>query len=29
VATESDPEGKAAGEVEALWQWLCTEMRIK
>ena len=29
VATESDPEGKAAGEVEALWQWLCTELRIK
>jgi len=29
VATESDPDGKAAGEVEALWQWMCGELGIR
>ncbi|MBV1689639.1 ParA family protein [Novosphingobium sp. G106] len=29
IANEADPEGKAAGEVEALWQWLRKELKIK
>jgi chromosome partitioning protein len=28
VACESDPEGKAAGEAEALWQWVCGQLAI-
>jgi chromosome partitioning protein len=28
VASESDPEGKAAGEAEALWQWVCGQLAI-
>ena len=26
VALEAEPSGKAAGEVEALWKWLCKEL---
>ncbi|MEZ5742211.1 MAG: ParA family protein [Sphingomonadaceae bacterium] len=29
VAQESDPEGKAAGEVDALWKWTCKQLGIK
>lgn len=26
VASEVEPEGRAAGEVEALWQWVCRQV---
>lgn len=26
AATETDPQGKAAGEVDALWQWVCGQI---
>ena len=26
VAPETDPQGKAAGEVDALWQWVCEQV---
>lgn len=29
TATETDPEGKAAGEVSALWQWVCEQVGMK
>lgn len=29
TASESEPDGKAAGEVEALWQWLAKELKLK
>jgi chromosome partitioning protein len=29
VASEAAPDGKAAGEAEALWQWVCGELGIK
>jgi chromosome partitioning protein len=29
TASESEPEGKAAGEIEALWKWLAGELRLK
>lgn len=28
VASEGDPEGKAAQEAEALWQWVCGQLGI-
>jgi chromosome partitioning protein len=28
VASETDPEGKAAGEAEALWQWVTVQLGI-
>lgn len=28
TASEAEPEGKAAGEVKALWEWLCREIDI-
>lgn len=29
VASETDPEGKAAGEAEALWKWACQQVGMK
>ena len=29
TASESEPDGKAAGEIEALWQWLAKELQLK
>lgn len=29
VAGETDPEGKAAGEADALWQWVCKQVGMR
>ncbi|MEO0461730.1 MAG: ParA family partition ATPase [Pseudomonadota bacterium] len=29
TASESEPEGKAAGEIETMWQWLGKELGVK
>jgi chromosome partitioning protein len=29
VAAEIDPNGKAAGEADALWQWMCKQVGLK
>ena len=29
TASESEPDGKAAGEIEALWKWLAKELKLK
>ena len=28
VASETDPQGKAAGEAAALWQWVCDQVNV-
>ena len=29
VASEADPQGKAAGEADALWEWVCQQVGMK